>query len=480
MDLPIFHLDFLNNRTLIAIIAVLHVIINHAMAVGGIPLVAYLEGRGHKTGDTSWDALAYRILTFFFIVTTTVGALTGVGIWLSASLVNPYAIGSLIRVFFWTWFTEWLVFLTEVVLILAYYLTWKKWIGPRKQAHVKLGRALAIASWVTMALIVSILGFMMDPGSWQTKRTLFSGMLNPMYLPQLAFRTPLAMLMAGAFGLVVLLWATERGSALRNDAVKAISRWTLFWTVPCIAGGWWYARAVPSAMRANVSVALLTQALEGWSRTAIAVLAGTGVMIALFMAWGAFRPQSMRRWAFIVPAVLSIFLLGMFERVREFVRKPYAIAGYLYSNGFRAQDYPLLQRDGILTHATYTTVRRITPENEIEAGREVFNLACTRCHTVDGVNGIRDILDRMYSNRDSAGYAEPWRREAIASYIGAMHNTRPFMPRFPGNEREKQALAAWLENLQLHREVIEGAQITGVTAPARPRRQDNGISAIEK
>jgi len=479
MDLPVFHIDFLNNRMLIAIIAVLHVIINHGMAVGGIPLVAYLERRGVKTGDDSWDALAFRILSFFFIITTTVGALTGVGIWLSASLVNPYAIGSLIRVFFWTWFTEWFVFVTEVVLILAYYLTWKKWVGERKRAHVKLGTVLSVASWVTMALIVSILGFMMDPGSWRTDRTLFSGMFNPVYLPQLAFRTPLAMVMAGAFGLVVLLWATERGSELRANAIRAISRWSLFWTVPCVAGGYWYARVVPTAMKGNMPVALLTQALEGWANTALLVLAGVCVAIALVMAWGAARPKAMRGWALVIPAVLSILLISTFERVREFVRKPYAIAGYLYSNGFRAEDYPLLQRDGILAHATYTTVRRITPENELEAGREVFNLACTRCHTIDGVNGIRGILDRMYSNRDSWGYAEPWQRDAIASYIGAMHNARPFMPPFPGNDREKQALAAWLESLQTHREVIEGAQVSGVVAPPRPRRQSDGTLALE-
>ena len=96
MDLPVFHLDFLNNRMLIAIIAVVHVIINHAMAVGGIPLVATLEWRGVKTGDASWDQVAFRILTFFFIITTTVGALTGVGIWFSVALVSPYAIGSLL------------------------------------------------------------------------------------------------------------------------------------------------------------------------------------------------------------------------------------------------------------------------------------------------------------------------------------------------------------------------------------------------
>jgi hypothetical protein len=34
MDVPVFHLDFVNNRVLIAVIAILHVVINHSMAVG--------------------------------------------------------------------------------------------------------------------------------------------------------------------------------------------------------------------------------------------------------------------------------------------------------------------------------------------------------------------------------------------------------------------------------------------------------------
>jgi len=468
MDLPVFHLDFLNNRMLIAVIAILHVVINHGMAVGGIPLVSVLEQRAIATGDMRWDKLAFRILTFFFVITTTVGALTGVGIWLSASLVNPYAIGSLIRVFFWTWFAEWLIFETEVALILAYYLTWKSWGGSRKQTHANLGKVLSLASWLTMALIVSILSFMMDPGSWRTARSLFSGMFNPVYLPQLAFRTPLAMVMAGAFGLSSLLWVTERGSEMRTKAVAVLGRWVLWWTPLCVIGGLWYARAVPAAMKANVPIALLTQALERWSHAALITLGVAGLAIFVIACWCALRPQLIRGVALVVPSVLAICLIGTFERVREFIRKPYAIADYLYSNGFRKEDYPMLKRDGILAHATYTSVRQITESNEIEAGREVFSLACTRCHTVDGVNGIRDVLSRMYGNDDA------WDRDLLASYIGAMHNARPFMPPFPGNDRERQALATYLVHLQNQRDVIEGAQVTGVIAPPRPARKGDG------
>lgn len=478
MDIPVFHLDILNNRMLIGIIATLHVIINHGMAVGGIPLIVLIERRGLKSGSQEWDTLAYRILRSFFIVTTTVGALTGVGIWLSASLVNPYAIGSLIRVFFWTWFVEWLVFVTEVVLILVYYMTWQRWAGALKPKHVRLGKALAIASWVTMALIVSILGFMMDPGSWQSDRTLFSGMLNPIYLPQLAFRTPLAMVMAGAYGLVLVLCYTDRHSALRREAIRLVSTWIVAWMVPCLIGGTWYARVVPAAMKGSIPVALLTQALEGWSTTALWVLASAGGVIALVSAAAVAAPSRIPRWTLCLPAVLSIFMIGTFERVREFIRKPYAIAGYLYSNGYRAADYPLLQRDGVLAHATYTPIRSITPENQLAAGREVFNLTCTRCHTVDGVNGIRSLLDTLYSKPDAEGHVQAWKAELIGSYVRAMHNARPFMPPFPGNDAEREALATWLASLQFRREVLEGAQDVGVVVLPRPERASDGVLLV--
>lgn len=310
----------------------------------------------------------------------------------------------------------------------------------------------------------------MDPGAWRSDKTLFSGMFNPVYLPQLAFRTPLAMTMAGAYGLCVALWATKKGSAERTRAVRAISRWTLAWLVPCVLGGLWYARAVPTAMQANLSVALVTQALERWARSAQWVLGGAGLSIAAIAARGAFRPNARRAWLLVVPAVLSIVLVGTFERVREFVRKPWAIPDYLYSNGFRRDDYAMLQRDGILAHATYTRVRTITSDNEVEAGKEIFTLACTRCHTVDGVNGIRGILAGMYGD-------EPWLRDGLASYIGSMHSARPFMPPFPGNDREREALAAYLVHLQAHRDVIEGAQVTGVVSPPLPQRPADGTVA---
>jgi mono/diheme cytochrome c family protein len=457
MDIPIFHLDVLNNRMLIAFIASIHVIVNHAMAVGGIPLVVFLEWKAVKSGDMRWDALAYKILRVFFVVTTTLGAMTGVGIWFSAALVNPIAIGSLIRVFFFTWLVEWLVFVTEVVLILLYFKTWVHGIGPAKERHVRLGMGLAVASWITMALIVSILGFMMDPGSWQSDRTLFSGMLNPMYLPQLAFRTPLAMLMAGAAGLVISRFVTQEGTIERERATRTLSRWSLAFLLPTVVAGIVYARRLPEGMRANVPVAVGTQDLAHFSEVLLGVLGATGLAAALVLLTGALRPDRVRGLVALVPAVACIAIIGTFERVREFVRKPYAIAGYLYSNGVRKDDMALLRRDGMLAHATYTEVRTVTPETKLAAGKEVFRLACTRCHTTNGVNGIRAHLVRMY------GTDAPWSEDAISAYVAGMHAARPYMPPFPGSDAERRALAAWLVTLRDHRDAVEGAQVIGAT-----------------
>ncbi|MDR3608566.1 MAG: c-type cytochrome [Oligoflexia bacterium] len=454
MDFPVFHLDFLGNRLLIALIAILHTVINHPLAVGGLPLIALMEWWGHRKDDPRWDRTAKKILFVFFIITTSFGALTGVGIWLSTSLVNPTAIGSLIRVFFWAWFTEWIVFVTEVCLILAYYLTWDRWSGILKGRHIRFGFLLAGASWATMAIIVAILSFMMDTGNWLTDRSLLSAVLNPVYLPQLSFRTPLAMVMAGAAALFILAFESRK-NPLRDEAVKLVCRWMLAWSPFLAAGSYWYWRVIPKSMVANMSTALTTQAFTAWYDLVLFILLWSIAFLVAFAGLGAWKPKWVWRPAMIIPFFVLAALLADFERAREFIRKPYAIANYLYANGFRKDDYPLLQSEGILKYATFASIHSVTPENRVLAGREVFVLACTRCHTVGGVNSIVSKLKTMYG-------ACPWNEDAISSYLASIHQARSFMPPFPGNEAERKALASYLVSLQTRGDFIQGAQTIGI------------------
>lgn len=461
MDFPIFHLDGVGNRLLIAVIAITHVLINHGMAVGAMPLIAFLEWKGRTTGDPRWDHLARRILFICFLITTTVGALTGVGIWFSASLVNPYSIGSLIRIFFWGWFAEWIVFVTEVCLILAYFLTWETWTGPRKRRHNLLGWALAVFSWITMALIVAVLAFMMNTGDWRNQPSFWTALFNPLYLPQLAFRTPLAMVSAGLFALCLIPFLTGSQSDFRKLALRKASQWCLAW-LPLVAfGAWWYWTSVPKSMTGNLSVALGTMQFSGWHSHLLkgAVACVLAILVACLLAWK--RPQWLPMPLPVIPFVLSLMLLGYFERVREFVRKPYVIPGYMYSNGYRVEDYPLLQRDGVITHAAYSRVGQVTASSGVESGRQVFLLTCSRCHTTEGVNGVVQKLRTLYGN-------PPWDEQAISTYVGTMHGARPFMPPFPGSPSELASLATYLAHLPRAGEIGLGAQKYGILATAVP------------
>jgi hypothetical protein len=464
MDFPMFHLDWLNDRFLIAAIAILHVFINHGLAVGFIPYITWLEQKGVKNApsnqitDLKWDNLIYQKMKVAFIITTTIGAMTGVGIWFSVALVSPASIGSLIRVFYWAWFTEWTVFVTEVVLILIYFLTWKNSNTSLKAKvrHIKFGWFLSIFSWITMAIIVSILGFMMDPGNWNTDKTLLNGFTNPIYLPQLLFRTPTAMLVAGVFGMLLTTIFAKRETEIRKKAIKYAGQWILAWTPFVIAGAIFYWNVMPQAMKDNMSTAVGTMEFAQYYDLLKYFIIGTASLAVVLGVSALLQPRKIKFAYVIVPCLFVFGFLGIFERVREFVRKPYIIGGYMYSNLLREEDYPLYKKDGILKHATYTAVTEITEDNKLVAGRDVFMNTCSRCHTTQGVNSITYVFERMY------GFGKPLDENSMAAYIPNMHNGRTYMPPFPGNKKELNALVAYIKHLQQTGEGLEGVQTTGV------------------
>jgi mono/diheme cytochrome c family protein len=459
LDFPVFHTDFFGNRMLIAFIAIGHVVVNHALAVGAMPLVTVLEWRAYRRRDEAWDRLAYRILFVCFIITTSVGALTGVGIWFSAALVNPAAIGSLIRVFFMAWLTEWVVFVVEVCLIVAYFLTWHKWGKKHKRLHIGLGAVLSISSWLTMAIIVAILGFMMHSGQWTEDRSFFSAVLNPVYLPQLVFRTPLALAAAGLFVLFLIPFLTKRDDPIRPAAIRWVATWTLAWVPLCWAGGWWYWSVIPDWMQQLHPVALTTMEFGTWYRQVVIFLGASVATIVAVLAWGICFPRWLPRFALVVPFLLVVGLLGYYERAREFIRKPYVIHEYMYANGIRVADYPLLKEQGILKQATYVAHREVTETNKLVCGEDVFRLSCTRCHTTRGVNGAMQKFENLYGHG-------PWEPEDVKLTIRTMHVSRPYMPPFPGNEAELDALAHYLCSLQKYPASSQRDQVHRVRLPS--------------
>ena len=460
MDFPLFYLDVIGNRLLMAIIAITHVLINHPFAVGAWPLITLLEWWGFKRGDKQWDHLAYRITFVLFIVTTTVGALTGVGIWFTAALIAPFGIGTLLRIFFWAWFIEWLVFVTEVGLVLMYYLLWKRWAeGRMKKLHIAVGVALSVFSWFTMAIIVGILGFMMGIGDWGTFRDLGSAFFNPIYAPQLVFRTAFAMVTAGLLVWFLTFFFTKKNQDLRNRIVGFVSRWVLAWTPIWIVGAVWYWSVVPAPMQSRLDVGLMTQRYVTWQNEFLIIIAiATGIVILTALI-GSARPRFVPRLLLIIPFLFGLFALSHFERVREFIRKPHVVADYMYSNGVTMAELPVFQRDGILKYATYTAHKRVTDKNRLEAGHDVYMVSCSRCHTTSGVNSVVDKFRTLYGEGQ-------WDPVVMTSFLATMHNTRTFMPPFPGNDAEAEALVAFIIDLHKQQRYVPGAQAVGVPPEA--------------
>ncbi len=479
MDFPSYYLDHVaGGRLIIGIIASLHVLINHPLAVGAYPILTFMEWWAHKHGRKDVDELAYKITFIVFIVTTTVGAMTGVGIWLSTSLFAPFAIGSLLRVFFWGWFMEWLVFISEVVLIMWWFLSWKKADTPeKKKKHIRIGLALSIMSWLTMALIVAVLGFMMKPGEWSQTRAFWDAMTNPLYLPQLGFRTFFALMTGAVFVWFASFFFTRdrnrskpQGQRLRKWLVYRLSHVVLVSLVMTLLFGNWYWHNVPEVMKANSAVALLSQQFMGWHSQFASLLGWTlGAFLVIAIAGLSFS-SLVPRWALLIPSFMGIWLLGHFERAREFMRKPWVIGDYLYSNAVHKDELAFLQSEGLLKHATYVKHREVTEANRVECGQDIFMLACSRCHSTTGLNGVIEKFGLMY------GDDKAWDSSGMLTFIQGMHQTRTFMPPFPGNEKEAQALVAYIQHLRTTREPLQGAQTIGIEAAPLPATAVNHVT----
>ena len=468
MDFPPFHLDAMGNRILIALIAIIHVIINHGFAIGAAPVITGIEYAAYKTKNASLDKLAYKLLFIVFVITTSLGALTGVGLWLSTSLVSPYSIGSLIRVFFWAWVTEWIVFITEVSLIMAYFLTWRKVkTDKQKVNHIRLGVALSICSWITMSIIVAILGFMGDSGNWTETREFWTAIFNPLYLSQLAFRTPIAMI-SGAVCCIFFasIFARKKEDAqIRSDVVRGTSVWIIFLIPFAVMGGYWMYISLPYYMSGNIQVGLLTTKFLDWLDIFCAIMVASFAVCMLIHQIAVLKPRWINTWILIIPVVLNIAVLSYFERVREFSRKPYVIGKYMYANSIIADDYPLLQSEGLLANSTYRML--LTEDesaglengseifNKVEDGKNVFFMSCSRCHGIRGQNALLDIFETMSDSED-------WDPDMIATYSLNAHDMQKFMPPFAGTVEDADNLGLYIVQMHKTNAPMYGVQSVGI------------------
>ncbi|MBW1775022.1 MAG: cytochrome ubiquinol oxidase subunit I [Deltaproteobacteria bacterium] len=426
MNYPVWDISFLGGGSLIALIATVHVFVAH-FAVGGGLFLVITEMLGHRRGDPGILAYVQGHTKFFLLLTMVFSALTGVGIWLTISVLNPAATSILIHNFVFAWATEWVFFLVEIVSLLIYYYTFGR-MDPKN--HVTVGWIYFIAAWISLFIIDGIISFMLTPGAWLETRNFWDGFFNPSFVPSLFFRTFIAFILAGAYGLITSTQIQDAG--LRQTMVRHCAIWLAAPFILLIPSAWWYLQVVSPQAKALIlggSPEIVRYARAFLWISPLVFLGGLIMVVRL--------PKGLQKALAGALLVLSFFFLGYFEMIREASRRPYIIHGHMYSNAILKSQLPRVRQKGVLKSAKWVLHRNITPANRLTTGHQLFNLLCLDCHSVGGQ--LNDILDRT----GGMGPAD------IDAVIETMGGDRGYMPPFPGTTQERQTLVYYLvEGLQ--------------------------------
>lgn len=380
MNYPIWEVAF-GGGVLMAVVAISHVIVSH-FAIGGGLIIAVTETLAVKRGDREFRELARRGSLMLILVSTVFGAISGVGIWVVAGLISPFAISALIHNYVWGWAIEWTFFVVEIVAALVYYTTWGK---VSKGAHLAVGWIYFVAAYLSLVVINGIITFMLTPGRWLETRTFWDGFFNPTYWPGLVLRTGICAIMATAFLVFV---ARKTGPQARARVVRYLGSWLVAGALVAYAGYRWWEASLPepvlglfrgdSPLLAGLAS---TRSLALW---ALAVALGLAALLLVAI------PRAGRAAVAVLVAVAAFTFFGGYERLREGVRKPFLIHSHLFSNGLGVDDIERVNEQGMAAYSGWAAAR--AGDDPAVYGREIFKVQCSSCHTLDGYQAIRPRL----------------------------------------------------------------------------------------
>ncbi len=426
MNYPVWEITTFGGGVLVALIATLHVFISH-FAVGGGLFLVLTEMKAYRERDVRILDYVAGHTKFFLLITMVLGALTGVGIWSVISVLNPGATSVMIHTFVFAWATEWVCFVVEILSLLIYAYTFHK-MGARH--HLIIGWIYFVFAWLSLFFIDAIISFMLTPGRWLETGNFWHAFFNPSFVPSLFFRTFMALILAGVYGLIT-------STRIRDDELRQrMARYCVLWLaapfVLLLPSAWWYFQVIPPEAQAMITDRALTVSTAGKT---FLVLAPILFLLGLFMALR--LPKSLQQGLAVFLLIPSFVFLGSFEMVRESARRPYIIHGYMYSNSILKASLPRVQQQGALVSAKWASHKTVTPANQGAAGEELFRMLCLSCHSIGGFRN--DILDRTRKMTAS-------QFQAVLDQMGA---GKKHMPTFAGNRQEREALGKYvLEELR--------------------------------
>ena len=414
---------------LMALIAIPHVFVSHFAIGGGLYLVV-AETAARRAGD-SRRLEFLRGLTKFFVLTTLVfGALTGVGIWFIIGVLNPAATEVLIHHFVWGWATEWTFFVVEICAALIYFYGWKRMSA---RDHMIVGWIYFAAAWLSLFVINGIVCFMLTPGDWITTGSFWDGFFNPTFWPSLVFRTGICVLLAGLYAMLVA--SRQQDTDFRGRLVRGSAVWSIAGVTIILPSWYWYWHAIPAQ--------LTSQAIEQMPTPIASLEIGAwflAAIILLVIVFGFLMPKRVQTAIALILLACGLGFFGGFEWMRESIRKPYVIHGYMYGNAVEVAKAPVYNTTGYLPQIVFRT------GND---GADLFRHACRSCHTIGGYKALAPAFDGTDV-------------EFVKSMILSASAIKGNMPPFLGTDGEAGLVANHIWNLVDQRPFSEIHAETGV------------------
>ena len=463
MNYPFWEVPFLGSSSVIAIIAIFHVMISQ-FAVGGGLFLPIAERKALREGRKDWMDELKRHSRFFLLITGVFGTVSGVGIWFAIGLTHPEATSTLIHNFVFGWAIEWVFFLVELATAAVYYYTWNR---IDEKLHLTVGWVYAGASVCTLIIINGILSFMLTPGdTWlavagtgHEASKFWNAFFNPTYWPSLFLRCCVCASLAGVWALI----SASRIDGDKQPALKSsLVKWSVKWLVPSFVAMpflmIWYYMMVPASQQALLTLGIDTINAGTFSTVTrmalvIIVTSATIVGVAYYLAYR--NPVDFNLSHAMAVLLLALMATGAGEYSREMLRKPYVIGRWMYSNGVRVPYVARINQEGYLAHSMWVWqgpplfidvlvppgtpfyTHENDPDYSYSRGEAIFRGECGSCHTLSGYRPLKDLL----AGRDRAN---------IGSFITMLHEYKPdspyrrFMPPMVGTKQDVDDLTDYL------------------------------------
>jgi hypothetical protein len=407
VDLPVYYptndLGPLMKGMLIGGVAIFHVFVAQ-FAVGGGFLLLWFEWLNRR-GDRP---LLRRFVSGYFkwlvLISFVVGALSGVGIWLTSIQVSPRTIGLMVEEFHWVWATEWLFFSLEVVAGYAFYRYGERLGHARRMQLLTL---YSISAAMSLWWINGILSWQLTPGTWPESGALWAGFFNPSFWPSLVFRLMVCLTLAALVACAVISFMPDLEKSQRV-ALQREAAWLLTPMAVMPFVGLWFLATIPADSRGWLTGGSIAMTMF------LSLAAGASTLLGVYVL------QGIARGRFHVNLPTSLLLLGLAfgataggEFVREGSRKPYTVRRTLYANSITPAEVETLREVGSVTHDPYPLRDGVKmPSEEVERGARVFRFQCSVCHTVNGANGVEHLAGRAPGGDVVGGAAAHERGEA--------------------------------------------------------------------